>query len=418
MPVPQSPIASAYPAAASAALATRNASESLGLSESLGFDVGEHSPPQLVQAIGARVWSDDGAEYVDFDNAGGAVILGHRDPHVIAAVRMARSADERRGLARYEGEVAERIKAMAPGAEACAFGGEVSQALRAAVTAARIATGREQVFVCRSAEAGGARRLNGAPFPFDDIDALDRLMASSGEETAAIVLAPCGAARPPFPGYLKDVRALADRIGAVLVFDETLSGFRVHEGGAQALYGVGADLLVFGESLANGMPLGVLAGRRELVEAVQAADPLRADLASLAAAKAVLHKISVDPVIGHLRTGGAEIQAETAARLKAANLDTLVELTGDPAAGRLRFRQRPGIDPLAVKSLWMNECRAHRLFTLGAVNMSYAHGEREIAVLLAAFDQAVDRLAQALRQALPQPRAQVSGETPAAKRFG
>ena len=120
------------------------------------------------------------------------------------------------------------------------------------------------------------------------------------------------------------------------------------------------------------------------------------------------------PVISTLRIGGAEIQAETTARLKAAGLDAVVELIGDPAAGRLHFPRRPGIDPQAVKSLWMNECRAHRLFTLGAVNMSYAHGEREIAVLLAAFDQAADRLALALRQALPQPRPQSLRQTRAA----
>jgi len=369
----------------------------------LGMDVVEHSPPQLVQAIGSRVWSDDGAEYVDFDNAGGSVLLGHRDPQVIAAVRMARSADERRGYSRYEADVAERIHVMAPAAEACAFGGEASQALRAAVTAAKIATGRELAFVCRSAaEDGAGRSLNGERLPFDDIEALGRAMQLHGRDVAAIVVSPCGG-RGPSQGYLKDVKTLAERNGAVLVFDETLSGFRVHEGGAQALYGVKADLMVFGESLANGMPLGVLAGRKELVEAVQAFDPLRADIASLAAAKAVLNKIRTEPVIATLRVGGAEIQAETAARLAGCGLDGVVELAGDPAAGRLRFHRAPGIDPQATKSLWMNECRAHRLFTLGAVNMSYAHGEREIAVLLAAFEQAADRLAQALRQAVPQP---------------
>jgi glutamate-1-semialdehyde 2,1-aminomutase len=402
MPVPQSPIPRAYDDAASAAWAT------------LGLDVVEHSPPQLVQAIGSRVWSEDGAEYVDFDNAGGAVLLGHRDPHVIAAVRMARSSEERRGVSRYEADVAERIQAMAPGVEACAFGGEVSQALRAAVTAARLVTDREAVFVCRSSEAGEARRLNGEPFPFDDIDALVRQIAILGEDPAAIVLAPCGA-RAPSAGYLKAVKGLCERLGAVLVFDETLSGFRVHEGGAQALYGVEADLIVFGESLANGMPLGVLCGRRDLIDPVQDVDPLRADIASLAAAKAVLDKIATQPVISTLRIGGAEIQAETAARLKAASLDALVELVGDPAAGRLHFHRRPGIDPQAVKSLWMNECRAHRLFTLGAVNMSYAHGEREIAVLLAAFDQAAERLAVALRQALPQPRPRSLSQTRVAR---
>jgi glutamate-1-semialdehyde 2,1-aminomutase len=381
------------------------------------MDVVEHSPPRLVQAIGARVWSDDGAEYVDFDNAGGAVLLGHRDPQVVAAVRLARSSDDRRGLERYQRDVAERIQGMAPAAEACAFGGQVNQALRAAVTAAQLVTLREPVFVCRGAEAGEARRLKGERFPFDDLPALERLLAVQDEAPAAIVLAPCGAAAPS-PGYLKGVRALCDRIGAALVFDETLSGFRVHEGGAQALYGVEADLAVFGESLANGMPLGVLAGRRELVKAVQEHEPLRADIASLAAARAVLAKIEAEPVLAARRIGGAEIQAEASARLAAAGLDALVALAGDPAAGRLHFRRRPGIDPQAVRSLWMNECRAHRLFTLGAVNMSYAHGEREIAVLLAAFDHAADRLARALRQAVPPPRPRSPQATPAAQNFG
>jgi glutamate-1-semialdehyde 2,1-aminomutase len=152
------------------------------------------------------------------------------------------------------------------------------------------------------------------------------------------------------------------------------------------------------------MPRGVRAGRRELIAAVQDDEPLRADIACLAAAKAVLTKIEVEPVIATLRIGGAEIQAETTARLQAAGLDAVVALAGDPAASRLEFRRRPGIDPQAVRSLWINECHAHRLFTLGAVNMSYAHGEREIAVLLAAFEQAADRLALALRQAVPQSR--------------
>ncbi len=403
MPPPQSN-SSAFPPSAPSAWAT------------LGMDVVEHSPPQLVQAIGSRVWSDDGAEYVDFDNIGGAVLLGHRDPQVVAAVRLTRGSEDRRGPEHYESAVAERIQSMAPAAEACAFGGQVSQALRAAVTAARLTTGREQVFICSAAELGDARRLAGARFAFDDLAALQRLIELNGE-AAAIVLAPCGA-RGPSAGYLAGVRDLCARIGAVLVFDETLSGFRVHEGGAQALYGVEADLMVFGESLANGMPLGVLAGRRELVQAVQDYEPLRADVASLAAAKAVLNKIRTEPVITTLRVGGAEIQAETAARLKAAGLDEVVELAGDPAAGRLDFRRLPGIDPQAVKSLWMNECRAHRLFTLGAVNMSYAHGEREIAVLLAAFDHAADRLALALRQAVPQSRSGVPSKTSSAKSFG
>jgi glutamate-1-semialdehyde aminotransferase len=368
------------------------------------MDVVEHSPPHLVQAIGSRVWSEDGGEYVDYDNAGGAVLLGHRDPAVIAAMRMARSSDERRGQARYEKDVADRIAELAPGAEACAFGGEVSQALRAAAAAARLHTGRDQVFVCRGAEAAGSsRRPAGPTFPFDDLAALERLTALHDEDAAALVLAP-GAGRAPSAGYLEGVRALCDRIGAVLVFDETASGFRVHEGGAQGLFGVRADLLVFGPSLANGMPLGVLAGRRELVAAAQGADPLKADIAALAAAKAVLGRIKDEPVIAALRAGGMVIRVQTQDRLAEAGLERMIEIGGDAAAGRLIFHGEGGVDPATVKAMWINACFAHRLFTLGSVNMSYAHGDREVAALLAAFDQAADRLAAALGRGVSQPR--------------
>ncbi len=385
MPVSASPLPTPFP--------TR-----IGVSWSApAFDVAETAPPQMVQAIGARLWSADGAEYIDFDNAGGAVLLGHRDPAVIAAVRLARSADERRGAARYQADLAERIQHMAPGAEACAFGADVAQVMRAALTAARLATGRELVFVCGSA-------VRAPPFPFDDLPHLRHLLDMHGTETAALVLAPCSA-RPPSAGYLPAVRALCDRYGVVLIFDEALSGFRVHEGGAQALYGVEADLVVFGENLANGLPLGALIGRRDLVETAQAEEHLGADIASLAAAKAVLVKIENEPVISQLRIGGAEVQAEVSERIRAAGLERAVRIEGDPAALRMAFDPAAlGLGPshgASMRSLWTNECLAHRLFTLGAVNMSYAHGDREIGVLLTACEQAAERLALAVCGAVP-----------------
>jgi glutamate-1-semialdehyde 2,1-aminomutase len=385
MPVSASPLPVPLPPRASAGWAAP------------AFDAAEDGALQIVQAIGARVWSADGTEYIDFDNAGGAVLLGHRDPAVIAAVRLARSADERRGPERYRADLAERIQAMAPGAEAVVFGADVSQVMRAAVTAARLATGRELVFGCGSS-------VRAPTFPFDDLPMLERLLDLHGQDAAALVLAPCGP-RAPSAGYLPAVRDLADRHGVVLIFDEALSGFRVHEGGAQALYGVEADLVVFGESLANGMPLGALAGRRDLVATAEAAEHLGADIASLAAAKAVLAKIAAEPVIATLRIGGAEIQAEVGARLRAAGLEDAVRLEGDPAAMRMAFRPAAlGLGEAtggSMQSLWTNECRAHRLFTLGAVNMSYAHGDREIGVLLTACERAAERLALALRQAVP-----------------
>jgi glutamate-1-semialdehyde 2,1-aminomutase len=310
---------------------------------------------------------------------------------------MVRSRDERRGPQRYRSEVAERVLDLTPGAEAAVFGANVFQALRAAFTCARRATGRERVFACRS----NPWRSAGQPpsFPFDDLESLERLMDEHDGEVAALVLAPSGPLEPT-PGYLPAVRALADRCGAILIFDETLTGFRVHEGGAQALYGVRADLAVFGESLANGMPIGALAGARDLI--ALAAEPiegaLSTDIASLAAARALLIKIQSEPVIAALRVRGAEIEAEVAALISGAGLDDVVQIVGDPASGRLAFRGRAALDSLGAKSFWIKECLGRRLFSLGAFNVSYAHGEPEVAVLLQACEQAADRLALALRQ--------------------
>ena len=160
-------------------------------------------------------------------------------------------------------------------------------------------------------------------------------------------------------------------------------------------------MAVFGENIANGMPLGTLIGRRDLVIAAQEQEHLGADIASLAAAKAVLSKIDNEPVISRLRIGGAEIQAEVAGMIRAAGLDWAVRLEGDPAAMRLAFDDGASPDRGAMQTLWVNECLAHRLFTLGAVNMSYAHGDREIGVLLSACEQAVERLALAVCPGVP-----------------
>jgi glutamate-1-semialdehyde 2,1-aminomutase len=276
------------------------------------------------------------------------------------------------------------------------FGADVSQAMRAALTAARLATGRELVFACGSA-------VRAPPFPFGDLPALRRLLDMHSGDIAALVIAPC--LREAAPGYLPAVQALAARYGAVLIFDETLSGFRVHEGGAQALHGVEADMAVFGDNLANGMPLGALIGRRDLVRVAQDNEHLGPDIASLAAAKAVLNKIANDPVISQLRIGGAEIQAEVTRLIRGAGLEDAVQIEGDPAALRMEFRPSAlglaGVDASQMQNLWTSECLAHRLFTLGAVNMSYAHGDREIAVLLTACERAAERLALAVRRAVP-----------------
>ncbi|HEX8233058.1 MAG TPA: aminotransferase class III-fold pyridoxal phosphate-dependent enzyme [Caulobacteraceae bacterium] len=318
----------------------------------------------LAEAKGANIRTIDGRDYTDFDNGSGAVLLGHADPDIEAAV-----AAERRAAARLGGPLAERLIALLPSAEDVRFFPAAPDALEAACQAARRATGRTRILHCRQA-------------PVED----------DANNLAAVVADPLAIA-PPCRRELAALRQFADRLGAVLIFDERRSALRVHDGGAQALYGVDADLTVVGEALANGRPLAALAGRLELMALVRGA-PVAA--AALAAGAAVLDKLGREPVLANLGIRGAEVQASLARCIRAHDAQELVTVGGDPTAPTLAFADPKG------RGLWLRELWARGVWSFGDLNISYAHGDREIGRLLAACDGALEAVVAA---AVPPPRA-------------
>ncbi|MGP3936036.1 glutamate-1-semialdehyde 2,1-aminomutase [Nonomuraea sp. KM88] len=243
----------------------------------------EGMAPVLVRGSGARVWDADGNRYVEYGMGLRAVTLGHAYEPVLAAVRAA--LEDGLSFSRptdLEVSAAEDFLRHVPGAEMVKFAKNSSDATSAAVRLARAATGRDLVAigdqpfystadwfigtVAMNAGVPAAVRELTVRFRFNDLHSLRALFERHDRQVACVVIEPATATAEPAPGYLESVRALCDEQGTVLVFDETITGFRWAMGGAQTFYGVTPDLSCWGKGMGNGFPISALAGRRELME--------------------------------------------------------------------------------------------------------------------------------------------------------
>lgn len=311
---------------------------------------------------GAWLQGADEVRRLDLVNADGAILLGWNDPEVeIAAADPAPS-----GL---PARVAARLAAMTPNAEAVAFETSLSSAVAGALLAARNVTGRDGAFFCDEAVSAAG-----------SLEDLSALVETRGGEIAAIVIRPLDAA----PSFLKAVRRLADRAGAMLIFEEGRSALRVHRGGAQGLSGVRADAVVFGPSLANGRELCAVTGTVELLSVFERQGD-QPDVAAFAAADVVLSRVARDDIAQALQVHGAEIVAELQMRFISTGASQCVSLHGDPSwsvvAGDTAFET----------ALCEALSREGVLFQ-GAHILSAAFGGREMSRLLKAYDRVLPTL--------------------------
>ena len=228
------------------------------------------------------MWDVDGNEFVEYGMGMRAVTLGHGYAPVLDAVRavLADGVSFSRPTV-LELAAAEDFLAVVPGADMVKFCKNASDATSAALRLARAATGREIVAMCADQPyfssqdwfVGTLPMNTGVPaavrslvraFRYNDLASLQAILEA--EPVACVILEAASALAEPEPGFLEGVRALCDRHGAVLVFDETITGFRWAAGGAQAVYGVTPDLSTWGKAMGNGFSIAALAGRRELME--------------------------------------------------------------------------------------------------------------------------------------------------------
>jgi glutamate-1-semialdehyde 2,1-aminomutase len=249
-------------------------------------------PITFVEAKGSHLTDLDGNEYVDYSLAFGPMLLGHSPDEVIRAVTAQLGREIGVGASNVlEAELAEAIGRTVPSAELCVFSNSGSEAVQVALRIARAATGRrrvvkfsghyhgwlDSVHVAVPGHLSGPGTGGQDPMAaealticdWDDVEALDA--ALDGEPVAAIIMEPVavnGGCLLPGDGYLEAVRDLASRSGAVLIFDEVITGFRVALGGAQARLGVIPDLTVLGKALGSGFPISAVCGREDVMDVV------------------------------------------------------------------------------------------------------------------------------------------------------
>lgn len=254
----------------------------LGARKPSDFIMGEY-PIFLEQGKGCRLTDVDGNEYIDFLCGYGPIILGYREKEVDNAVIQ---QIENKGFCLdlsqpYQNALAEKVKELIPSAELSIFLKTGSDATTASIRMARAYTNRIKVMRCGyhgwhdwcvEIKGGIPEKLyeDVYEFHYNDLDQLEDLMKKYGDQTAAIIMTPFGhplhqKMQEPKPGFLEGVRNLADKYGAVLIFDEVRTCFRLRMGGAQELYGVTPDLTVLGKGMANGYAISVVTGKREVM---------------------------------------------------------------------------------------------------------------------------------------------------------
>jgi glutamate-1-semialdehyde 2,1-aminomutase len=373
------------------------------------------SPLFISSGEGARVKDVDGNEYVDFVSSLLSVTLGYADPDVTRAVHAQLDEGVIFSLPHpLETEVAELIVEMVPCAEQVRFGKNGSDATAGAIRIARAYTGRDHVCVSgyhgwQDWYIGSTARHRGVPdatralthsFAYNDLATLERLFAAHPQGIAAVILEPMNIAWPE-PGFLEGVQALCRREGALLVFDETITGFRFARGGAQELFGVTPDLACFGKGLANGFPVSALAGRADvmkLMEEVFFSFTFGGELLSLAAAKATLMKVKGEPVIERLAALGQRLLDGLPPLIAEHGLERVFAIGGHPSWTFLTIADADGAGGFRIKTLLMQELHERGFLCVGTHNLTYAHTESDIDALLGAYGEIFPMIADGLQQ--------------------
>jgi glutamate-1-semialdehyde 2,1-aminomutase len=362
----------------------------------------ELAPGFIQSGKGARVLDVDGNEFLDWGMGLRSVILGHAYESVLEAVRshLAMGSNHSRPHP-VEVDLAERLTRLIPCAEMVKFGKNGSDATSAAVRLARAYTGRDLIARCEdhpffSVEdwfigdtpcgAGvpeAVRRLT-LRFPYNDLDGAARLFREHRGRIAGLILEPA-ACEEPRQGYLAELRRLCASEGALLIFDEMITGFRFAPGGAQARYGVTPDLAAFGKALANGFSVSALAGRRDVMElgglrhgkerVFLLSTTHGGEIHSLAAALATVKVIASQDVCGHVARIGARLR--DGLRALAAEAGVTVRAEGIDSIPYLSFPDARGREWPELRTLFLQET-IRRGVLMATLSPSYSHTDGDV----------------------------------------
>jgi len=369
------------------------------------------APKYIVRGKGAHVWDVDGNEYIDYNMAIGPVSLGYCYEAVDNAIK-AQLAD---GITfsmmhPLEVEVAELMREVVPNAESVRFSKTGADVTSAAVRVARAFTGRNKILCCgyhgwhdwyisvTDRNKGIPQAVQDLTFTFNYND-ISSVVDSIDSDTAAVILEPM-VFEPPRDNFLHRLKEVCEQNGSLLIFDEMWTGFRIAPGGAQEFFGVKADLATFSKAVANGMPIGILCGRRDVMALFEKDvfffTTFGGEALSLAAVKATVNEIRskrvteyLDKLGSTLRDGYNAIAAELGM--------SYTKCSGFGFRSIVSFDASVG-NPLEMKSLVQQELFKRGILWSGFHTMCFSHTEADVAYTLKAYRDVLPILKKAVAE--------------------
>jgi glutamate-1-semialdehyde 2,1-aminomutase len=348
------------------------------------------SPLYALKANGPHIWDLDGNKYIDYVSALACVTLGYGDRGIERAIKKQLSSGISMSLpGKLESIVAEKLIGMIPSAEKVRFGKNGTDATSAAIRLARAYTGRDHILVCgyhgwqdwyiaSTTRDKGIPKSTGAlthKFNYNDIQSLKELEMEFENKIAAVIIEPMNISWPT-NNFLQDVRDFCTRKGIVLVFDETITGFRFANGGAQEMFGVTPDLSTFGKGMANGMPISAVVGKAEIMEEMENiffSGTFGGELLSLAATNEVLNRYAEENVPGGLLEAGQDVMTRLSSLIGELGLSNVVSLSGHPSWSFITWKNVTEVSTEVLKTYFAQLMYENGLLILGTHNISLAH---------------------------------------------
>jgi glutamate-1-semialdehyde 2,1-aminomutase len=401
------------------------------------------NPPVIAYGAGSRIFDVDGRGYIDYVCAYGPLILGHAPPPVVAVLAAAAERGTAYGAtSELEVELAQRIVSAIPSIDMVRFVNSGTEATMSALRLARAFTKRSKVIKFEGGYHGHADGLlvqagsgqatlslpdspgvpesyaaNTLVAPYNNLDAVHTLFDAAGDDIAAVIVEPVAANMgvvPPAPGFLAGLRKLVHDYGALLIFDEVITGFRLTYGGAQTLLGVEADITCLGKIIGGGLPVGAYGGRREIMKMVAPLGPvyqagtLSGNPLAMAAGVVTLDELAKLGEAGYQRLEIASIFLEDGLRRAAEAAGVTVRLNRVGSILTMFFSETPVTDFDAAKrsdtaryATYFREMLVRGVFLapsqFEAMFVSMAHRDAEIEVTIEAAEHALGAVSQQIR---------------------
>jgi glutamate-1-semialdehyde 2,1-aminomutase len=384
------------------------------------FVFSENAPAFVEKAKGARFWDNEGKEFVDYGMGVLSVSLGHAYPRVVEGIK--NQLDRGNSFSRpslLEAEVAEMLVHLIPSAEMVKFAKNGSDVTSAAIRLARAYTGKKYIVRCAQQPfysfddwfIGSTSRPGGIPdeirsqtlkFNYNDLISLEEQFQKFDGEVACVIMEPV-TFEEPHDGFLEAVKTMCHRNGALLIFDEIITGFRWHKAGAQSFYKVVPDISTFGKGLANGFACSALAGKKEIMQLGNMEGSVfllsctyGGELVGLTAARETVLEFIQEPVVEHIWEYGKNLKGTIYHFIHKYQLQKHVKVVGYDARPDIHFFDQDGNYSLPLKTLFIQEmCKKGVL--MERISLSFSHGESELHQTHVALDNALFVIRNELR---------------------